>query len=122
MTSEVHADRSLQIEVFESLLQLIVSFAGRSEAREPALFIDPILKRAAEKASSQAKLMVIDFRRLDRMNSSSVPPVLRILELARRGQLRLKLIYARDLKWQTLSFAALKAFATPDGRVAIVGA
>ncbi|MDQ3266686.1 MAG: hypothetical protein M3Y59_24055 [Myxococcota bacterium] len=122
MTNEVHAESNLHIEVSESLLQLIVSFVGTSDARDPTPFIEPILKRVAEQARNHSKLMVLDFRRLERMNSSSVPPIVRVLDTARRGQMRLKVIYDRTRRWQATSFSALKAFETLDGRIAILPA
>lgn len=122
MTNEVHAESNLHIEVSESLLQLIVSFVGISDARDPTPFIEPILKRVADQARNHSKLMVLDFRRLERMNSSSVPPIVRVLDSARRGQMRLKVIYDRTRRWQATSFSALKAFETLDGRIAILPA
>jgi len=122
MTNEVHAERNLHIEVCESVLQTIVSFIGNSDARDPSPFIEPILRRVAEQADAHSKMLVLDFRKLDRMNSSSVPPIVRVLDAARRGQLRLKIIYDRTRRWQATSFCALKAFETLDGRIAILPA
>jgi hypothetical protein len=115
-------DHELKIDVAESQTQVLVAFTGISIARDPAPFIDPILKDAAERAEKRSKELVVDFRSLDRMNSSSVSPILRLLHHAHGGKLRLTLTYAKLLKWQAMSFAALKIFETVDHRIAIVAA
>ena len=88
-------------------------------ARDPGPFILPVLTRALDLGQKANKPVVLDFRDLEYLNSSTISPVIRILEQAKRGEARLTVCYRNDLKWQALSFSALYLFQTADGRIAI---
>ena len=61
----------------------------------------------------------MDFRTLEYLNSSTITPVIRVLEMAKRGTVSLSIIYDASLKWQALSFSALYLFQSLDGRVVV---
>lgn len=119
-TSTSVDDRDLHVRVTESDGQIVISFSGISDARDPGRVLEPLLATAVAKAELTRKELVLDFRPLSRMNSSTVPPILRVLHHARRvSSLRVTVLYARLQRWQTISFSALKAFESGDGRVAV---
>ena len=74
-----------------------------------------------ERATTEGKTLVLDFRALDYLNSSTLTPLVRILDVARGGACAVVVQYDRMRKWQALSFTALEVFQTPDGRVLIQG-
>lgn len=88
-------------------------------AREPGHFLLPILTRAIEMSERTGKRAIFDFRFLDYLNSSSITPVIRILEQAKRGTALVTIVYSAELKWQALSFSSLYLFQSLDGRVIV---
>lgn len=118
---ETFVSNLLKIELEEKISSINISWSGKSIDREPGKFITPILVNAVMRSSGLNKRIVLDFRELDYMNSSSITPVIRILERAKRGRTQIRVVYRKSLKWQDLSFSALKIFKTKDGRVEIKG-
>jgi hypothetical protein len=111
----------LTIDVSEEKANIKVAWHGKSVDREPGKFITPILVRLVKRCSEQDKRLVLDFRHLSYMNSSTITPVIKILERARRGSTRVTVLYDGDLKWQELIFSALTIFTTKDDRVELQG-
>lgn len=119
MTTEQFTDGPLTLELDERQAEITLTWRGRSIAREPAQFLLPILTRAIESGERSGKTVVMDFRTLDYLNSSTITPVIRVLEMAKRGTVSLSIIYDASLKWQALSFSALYLFQSLDGRVVV---
>jgi hypothetical protein len=118
---ELFEDNPLQIELVENQDSINMIWTGKSINRKPSEFITPILSEAVKKGNAGKKRVIMDFRRLKYMNSSTITPVIKILERAKRGTLHVTLLYNRSLKWQDLSFSALEIFQTKDSRVEIKG-
>ncbi len=120
MAIETFNERNLTIELDDGEV-VRINWLGKSTAREPSQFVLPVLSKALELAAAGDKPIEIDFQRLEYMNSSTITPLIRILEQAKRGSAKVKVIYSKALKWQSLSFTALQVFKTEDGRIEIVG-
>ena len=118
---ETFVGNLLKIELKEEKDAINISWSGKSVDREPGKFITPILVNAIRRSSGLNKKIILDFRKLDYMNSSSITPVIKILERAKRGRTQIRVVYKKSLKWQDLSFSALEIFKTKDGRVEIKG-
>jgi len=116
-----HNHEALTVEVLEDPTEVRVTFRGRSAAREPGQFLIPILKDSLQRAAENQRPLVLDFSSIDYMNSSTFTPLVKLLDDATRGGHRVLVEYAQEKKWQSLSFAALRAFETSDGRVAFRG-
>ena len=63
----------------------------------------------------------MDFRELDYMNSSTITPIIKVLERAKNGKAQITILYKNSLKWQELNFTALEIFGTDDDRLKIKG-
>ena len=111
----------LTIQVRENINSINVKWTGKSIDREPTDFITPILVDAIRKSSDHDKRIILDFRELAYMNSSTITPIIKTLERAKRGKTQITLIYLKSLKWQDVIFSALEIFRTKDGRVQIKG-
>lgn len=111
----------LTIEVEESEEWVEVKWLGKSYGRSPGQFITPILSDALLKSGHGTKRLVLDFRKLQYMNSSTITPVIKFLERAKRSTARVAVYYDQSLRWQDLNFSALTIFETPDQRVEIKG-
>ncbi len=122
MSVEKFVEGPLMLELEEGAKSVSVVWRGRSIARDPGSFIVPILTRALEAGEKTNKRVVLDFRALEYLNSSTLTPVIRIIEQANRGQASMSVLYNGSLKWQALAFSALHLFGTSDSRVSIQGA
>ena len=117
----LYVSGSLKVEVEETWWQLLMTLTGRSDARDPSDFLEPLLISAGERSVAGSKRLVLDFRKLEAMNSSTVGPILRAIERARRvPKAQLTVRYDHTLRWQTITFSVLKAFETGDGRIQIL--
>lgn len=119
--TELFTNDQLKIEVRENADSMDIRWMGKSVTRKPAQFITPLLVYVLNKSSDQQKRVILDFRNLDYMNSSTITPIIKILERAKRGATQITVLYEKAKKWQDLSFSALGIFQTKDGRVRIQG-
>ena len=118
---ETFTNSLLKIQVTDENDAISVTWFGKSIMRNPSGFITPILVDVMGRGSDQGKRIVLDFRNLEYVNSSSITPIIKILERARRGVNQVTVIYEKNLRWQDLSFSALEIFETGDQRVEIKG-
>lgn len=118
---ETFGSELLKIEVTEKEDAIEIKWLGKSTNRSPSKFITPILVNALKVSSENDKRIVLDFRGLAYMNSSTITPIIKVLERAKKGKNQVSVIYNKSQKWQDLSFSALKLFETKDKRVEIIG-
>lgn len=111
------SDEGLTVELSESEREVRLELRGKSAARQPEAFLVPVLQRAMERGGQGARQVVMDFGAMEYMNSSSFTPLVKLLEQASRGGQRVRLEYSQARRWQVLSFTALRAFETRDGRI-----
>lgn len=121
MPVETFVDKSLTLEVQNEAAAVRVVWRGKSNSREPERFLGPILQGALAMAGGGARPVVLDFTGLEYMNSSTFSPLVKMLGDAGGGGHRVEVEFSQGRKWQALSFSALKAFETPDGRIVIRG-
>jgi len=119
--AETFTSNLLTIEVKENETSFNIRWTGISIEREPTRFITPVLVDVIKKSSDRNKRIILDFRELAYMNSSTITPVIKILERAKRGETQIEVVYKKSLKWQDLIFTALEIFQTNDRRVEIKG-
>ena len=118
---EKYTNKYLSIEVIEHETTIDVKWEGKSIEREPAKFISPILVKVLEMASALNKRITMDFQSLSYMNSSTITPIIKILDRAKKGMTKITITYRKALKWQELNFTALEVFRTDDNRLEIKG-
>ena len=118
---EKYTNTHLSIEVIEHETTIDVKWEGKSIDREPGKFISPILVKVLEMASVLNKRIFMDFQSLSYMNSSTITPIIKILDRAQKGMTQITITYQKALKWQELNFTALEVFRTDDNRLEIKG-
>lgn len=101
--------------------QLVFEFSGKSILRDPTELLQPILFQILAEAEESRQRLVLDFRNLTYMNSSTFTPLVKTLEKARLGDSMVTVWYSSIQKWQAVSFTALTIFDTGDGRVVVEG-
>jgi hypothetical protein len=121
MPSETFTSHALTLIVSEDASTVLVTWQGRSTAREPAEFLVPILTNALDRATELRRPLTLDFRGIEYFNSSTITPVVRLLEEAKRRGSTLVIQYDKTLRWQELNFSALQIFHTGDQRIRILG-
>ena len=114
-------NHSLEIKVIESDDSIKLLWSGKSIDREPSKFITPILLDIIKRSTDVGKRVVLDFCKLAYMNSSTITPIIKVLERAKKGKNKITVIYEKSLRWQEVNFSALKIFETADQRVEIKG-
>ena len=119
--NESFVSNLLKVEVKETIDAIVANWTGKSVDRNPSKFITPILVDLLKRSNEVKKRFILDFQKLDYMNSSTITPIIKILERAKKGNGQITVIYNKLLKWQDLSFSALKIFQTKDKRVEIRG-
>jgi hypothetical protein len=119
--SKKYTNNFLTIQVVEHETSIDVKWEGKSTDREPSKFISPILVKVLEMSSGLNKRIIMDFQSLSYMNSSTITPIIKILDRAKKGMSKITIFYQKSMKWQELNFSALEIFKTKDNRLEIKG-
>jgi len=114
-----YADKDLVIDVVEGAGEVRLTWSGKSTEREPGRFLVPLFGEVLAHAKTVGKRVAMDFGAVDYMNSSTFTPIVKLLDEAKRAGVAVLLEFDGTRKWQALSFSALRAFETPDGRIAV---
>ena len=119
MPTETHTEKNLTVDLNNGEGEVVLSWKGKSHDREPGRFLMPLLTRALQLSNGANKRLRLDFTALDYMKSSTVSALVKFLDEAAKSPCAVVIEYAKNRKWQELSFSALKAFETSDGRITI---
>lgn len=91
-----------------------LSWLGKSNHRQPGKVIGPYLLGVATAAGERKVPVEMHFERLDYFNSSSISTIIQFIQEARARSVRLVILYNPALRWQRLSFDALRVFSKGD--------
>ena len=87
---------------------------GKSDDRYPGKVLGPYFAQVLDRAAETGAPVEMRFEKLDHFNSSTIAAVIRFIQDARQRGVKLILTYNQQLKWQKLSFDALRVFAKDD--------
>jgi len=104
----------LRIAVVEDGKLVRCDWRGRSVEREADLTLRPFFDRLLERVQELGALLEMHFEELDYFNSSTIGTLISFIQKARRQKVHLRMVYAGNIKWQTLSFDALRMFERGD--------
>ena len=96
----------LTIESREQNNQLVLRWLGRSETKDPSRALQPLME-AVISALRSAQSVEFDFRALEYMNSSTVRPILKLLQTASTRAANVHVRYDAGKTWQRMSFLAI---------------
>lgn len=105
LTIEVAKDRSEAIRCI---------WRGRSNDRNPNQALAPYFAQLIAAAGETSVPLEMQFQHLEHFNSSTITSLIRLIQDARAKQVRLVIVYDQNLKWQRLSFDALRVFDKSD--------
>jgi hypothetical protein len=96
----------LTIESLEQNDQLVLRWLGRSETKDPSRTLQPLME-AVISALQSAQSVEFDFRALEYMNSSTIRPILKLLQTASTRAANVHVRYDAGKTWQRMSFLAI---------------
>lgn len=91
-----------------------LSWGGKSNSRHPGEVLAPYFREVLAQARAHELSVELRFERLEHFNSSTITAIIQLIQDARARGVRLVLVYDQALKWQKLSFDALRVFAKDD--------
>jgi hypothetical protein len=106
----------LRIEALEHgvppAVQLL--WKGKSNERHPSDSLGPYFREVLATASSRKLPIELHFEKLEHFNSSTITSIIQLIQDSRARGIKLVLVYDHALKWQKLSFDALRVFAKDE--------
>lgn len=98
---------------------LRVLLTGKSASRDAGRELQPVFERLLSTAREEGRTLVLHFEKLDYFNSSTIAGLVQFIRTAQQGGVGLIVRYDSNLKWQAMSFdalrRALKPFETAEG-------
>jgi hypothetical protein len=91
-----------------------LTWLGRSTDRYPGKVLMPYFQGVLAEAGSRGVPLELHFQKLEHFNSSTITMIIQLIQEARSKGVRLVMSYDQALKWQKMSFDALRVFAKDD--------
>jgi hypothetical protein len=90
-------------------------WTGKSSDRQPGKLLAPYFSQVLAEAQKRSVPVEMHFERLEHFNSSTITAFIQLIQDARQKAVPLTFVYNQALKWQRLSFDALRVFVKGDG-------
>jgi len=110
MESLIAGNLRIDAQVGQSPALIRLLWLGKSNDRNPALALAPYFKGVLAVAAAKRLAIELHFERLDHFNSSTNTSIIRLVEDARRGGIKLFILYDQEARWQRLSLEPLRVF------------
>jgi hypothetical protein len=110
-------DLSIEVSTADDALRCV--WTGKSSDRQPGTFLAPYFASLLDAAASDEKHLEMHFEHLEHFNSSTITALIRLIQAARKQKVKLVMVYDHELKWQRLSFDALRVFLKSDDLFAL---
>ena len=94
-------------------------WTGKSNDRQPGKVLDPFFSTVLEEAIQKGIGIEMHFERLEHFNSATITSLIGLVQQAHGKGVKLALVFDRALKWQKLSFDALRVLGKGDGLLEI---
>ena len=104
----------LRIDVTTSGTALVCTWTGKSNDRNPQQALGPWFEKLLADAGGKSAKVEMHFEKLEHFNSSTISALIRLIQAARGKGVKLAFVYDPNLKWQRLSFDALRVFDKGD--------
>ena len=106
----------LRIEAMEDSVHPAVQllWKGKSNNRYPSDVLAPYFHDVLATAGTRRVPLELHFEKLEHFNSSTITSIIQLIQDSRARAVKLVLVYDQALKWQKLSFDALRVFAKDD--------
>ena len=91
---------------------LRLEWRGRSAARDPRAILIPYFEQAIAVARDSGRPVAMHFEGLEYFNSSTIAALIDAIRLGSEHRVPMVMIYRENVRWQRMSFDALKMFTT----------
>lgn len=115
MESLKTADLTIEVEPVAEPHSLRLVWRGRSADRYPGRVLGPFFTAVLDECAATGASVEMRFHALEHFNSSTITSVIEFIQDSRARNVRLVLAYDGAIKWQRLSFDALRVFNKGDG-------
>lgn len=95
-----------------------IVWTGVSEIQDPESTLGPFLRGLIPKLVNRK--VVIDFRKLEYLNSATMQPLFQVLKELNAKQIQTTLLYDPEVEWQRLGFRSIQAVTKTLTYIAIV--
>ena len=114
MEDLIAGDLKIQaIQHTPKILELL--WTGKSNARNPTAILQPYFSQVLAVAMEQKLALELHFEKLEHFNSSTITAIIQLIQEARSKAVKLTITFDHGVKWQKLSFDALRVFSKGDG-------
>jgi hypothetical protein len=93
---------------------LRLEWLGKSNDRQPQKVLEPYFDKCLEAADAKKVALEMHFEKLDYFNSSTISSLIQMIQKARTRSVKLVIQYNAAIRWQKLSFDALRVFTKGD--------
>jgi hypothetical protein len=93
----------------------VCSWKGKSNDRHPTKLLAPFFDELLATTAASGQAVEMHFEGLEHFNSSTITALIKLIQSARAKGVRVTFVYDQELKWQRLSFDALRVFEKGDG-------
>lgn len=114
MENLTNEDLVIEADEAEGPGPLTLTWRGKSDIRYPGKVLAPYFAKVLERSEERGGGVEMHFEELLHFNSSTIASVIRFIQDARARGIKLVLVYNQAVKWQKLSFDALRVFAKDD--------
>jgi hypothetical protein len=83
---------------------------GRSDTRDPRTVLNPYFQQVFAAAHLCGGRVEMDFGSLEYFNSSTIASLIDAIRLAREHRVSMVMTYKQSVRWQRMSFDALRVF------------
>ncbi len=105
----------LTIEVAEQPGSVVsCTWRGKSNERNPPEILKPWFDKLVAAAGERKATIEMHFEKIEHFNSSTITALIKLIQTCRKSSLKLVMVYDQSLKWQRLSFDALRVFEKND--------
>ena len=112
----------LRIDVADQGGAVVCTWTGKSNDRSPQQVLGPWFETLLAGKPARPSKIEMHFEQLDHFNSSTITALIRLIQTARAKGVKLAFVYDPNLKWQRLSFDALRVFDKGDHAFELVSA
>jgi hypothetical protein len=90
------------------------TWRGKSNERNPPEILKPWFEKLIAAATEGKSGIEMHFEKIDHFNSSTITALIKLIQVCRKSTVKLAMVYDQSLKWQRLSFDALRVFEKND--------
>lgn len=87
---------------------------GKSNERNPPEILKPWFEKLLEAVTAKGGSVEMHFEKIEHFNSSTITALIKLIQVCRKSNTKLVMVYDQSLKWQRLSFDALRVFEKND--------